>query len=56
MNPDLYDEIFDDANKRYRAWTLRGGVRGQVILPQDGFDYWVALVAYEKGKQEINAP
>lgn len=41
------DEVIEEASKRFREWS-RQGVRGQVIMPQDGLDYWVWLVTKER--------
>lgn len=40
---DEYDAIVEEATRLLRAWSR--GIRGQVVMPQDGLDYWTALVA-----------
>lgn len=44
---DELEEIIEEASKRFRRWSLQG-VRGQVVMPQDGLEYWVWLVSKER--------
>lgn len=42
-----HEEIVVEASRRFREWNHQG-VRGQVIMPQDGLEYWVWLVSKER--------
>lgn len=47
MTSEEWDEIEPEAYRRFMKWN--SGVRGQVVTKENGLDYWVALVAYERG-------
>ncbi len=49
-----FDAISQDADRRF-ADHQRGGVRGQVVRPQDGAEYWYALVAHERAGSALHA-
>lgn len=50
--PEELDEIMEEAGTRYDRWLHRPGVRGQMVLPQDGLEYWVAQVTWERAIDE----
>ena len=45
LTPEEHEKILEKAETLYRNW--RRGVRGQLVMPQDGLDYWIAVAAYE---------
>lgn len=45
LTPEDHEKILEKAYTMYTKWQR--GVRGQVIMPQDGLDYWVAVATYE---------
>lgn len=45
LTPEDHEKILEKAETLYRDW--RCGVRGQLIMPQDGLDYWIAVATYE---------
>lgn len=47
------DTIWEEAEKRFSKYQ-RGGARGQAVVPQDGLEYWYALVAYEQAMKDYN--
>ncbi len=47
MTPYIFEDISDEAEKRYSEWYRKNGVRGQLINARDGPEYWYALVAWE---------
>lgn len=44
-----YEDIMRMASKEYREWQRRRGP-GQVVMAEDGLDYWVAKVAFALGR------
>jgi hypothetical protein len=48
---DECNDIIEEAMKRYRQWSRR--IRGQVVMPQDGLDYWVWRVSKERYGQGV---
>jgi len=50
LNADLYDEVIEEASNRFRKWSTQG-VRGQMIMPQDGIEYWIIEVATEMERE-----
>lgn len=49
MTEEEYTEVEIEARRRM-AWHSRG-TRGQVVRPQDMLDWWIAQVAYERGRE-----
>lgn len=45
LTPEEHEKILEKACTMYTKWQR--GVRGQVIMPQDGLEYWVAVATYE---------
>lgn len=45
LTQEDHEKILEKAESMYMKWQR--GVRGQVIMPQDGLDYWVAVATYE---------
>lgn len=50
MNDELFEEIYQTATKLYRRHS--NTIRGQIITPQDNFEYWLVLAAYNRGKDD----
>lgn len=50
--PEELVEIMEEAGTRYDRWLHRPGVRGQMVMPQDGLEYWVAQVTWERAIDE----
>lgn len=50
--PEELVEIMEEAGTRYDRWLHRPGVRGQMVLPQDGLEYWVAQATWERAIDE----
>ncbi len=48
MNDELYNQIYDEAAKLFRAYNSK--VKGQQVSIMDNFDYWLMYVAYTKGE------
>lgn len=47
LNEDDQFEILNIASDNYRNWYRRSGVRGQAILAQDSYEYWVMKATEE---------
>ncbi len=45
LTPEDHEKILVRAEVMFRRWSR--GIRGQVVMPQDGLDYWVAVATYE---------
>ena len=48
MNEELFEEIYQTATKLYKRHM--NTIRGQIITPEDNFEYWLIMVAYNRGK------
>ena len=48
MNEELVEEIYQTATKLYKRHM--NTIRGQIITPEDNFEYWLIMVAYNRGK------
>lgn len=46
-----HEKILERAEVMFRAWARRA--RGQVVMPQDGLDYWVAIAAFEYALEQL---
>ena len=46
-----HEKILERAEAMFRTWAR--GPRGQVVMPQDGLDYWVAIATYEYTLEQL---
>lgn len=37
------EEIMEEAYRYFRRWNHMPGARGQLIMPQDGIEYWIIM-------------
>ena len=47
MNENLYSEIVDEAVNLFKKYS--SGIKGQQITVSDNLDYWMVMVAHNKG-------
>ena len=52
LSPGLREEIQQEAYARYRRYQrdMAGRAQGQEINPRDDLDWWIADVAFERGR------
>ena len=47
MNDELYEKLYEEGLKLFRDYQSRP--KGQQITSKDNIDYWLIMVAYNRG-------
>jgi hypothetical protein len=51
LTPEDHEKLYEEAYMLFNQWQRR--IRGQVVMPQDGLDYWVAVATRQHVLQQL---
>jgi hypothetical protein len=51
LTPEDHEKLYEEAYMLFNQWQRR--IRGQVVMPQDGLDYWMAVATRQYILQQL---